>query len=713
MTKSELNAAVSRIERAPNVSLLMRAIEAAYPDNAISVNRVRGQWEVSDSGFAHYASDFADVRRRLASFIEDVHSHNLDDEPSEQAASKPTMVPTPAQQQQANASIDRAVAKAIPGLVKNSFPLTPLNKLRHGHDEGAPAGVCNVRVSGREDGLDELAASIASVGLLQPLVVVASGDLRYVADGNRRLAALLRLAAAGTIAEDHEIDVVVRDAATAREAGLAANINQAPMHEADQVAAYAEMEQTGLKPKEIATRFGVSLPHVKKLLALGSVAPCILDAWRAGKLNIDDVKAFTLAPSVEVQELAFDKLSKRGSIHAYQVRDELGAGHSTATMLKRVGLDAFKAAGGHVVKDLFGDQTAVSDPALLKRLSDERLVARRDELRADGWAWAETEDDLPSEARYMWSTLRSSRREPTEAEAARLREIEAFLEAHDDDDSVEDAAIQAAIAEAHAIEASLLTQPGPDDRARSGCVVSWNYDGTISVREFVLRPEDVKAAKASAAAAGGTEEPEGKALSAALVERLSIQLTEAVQDSFETAPRVALAGLLAGATCGSKWGAPIRLRLEGLGADKASAGDGETFDVLFARYLTMPDADILTALGRVLARGVDLRSSARCPADNPSIQALAGGVKADVLSARLVDRFDAAGFFGSAPKTVTLAAIEEACGADAAAHARKLKKGEIVAIAMDTVVPTGWIPREIRWPGYAGPGAETALSEAA
>lgn len=101
MTKSELNAAVSRIERAPNVTLLMRTIEAAYPDNAISVNRVRGQWEVSDSGFAHYASDFADVRRRLASFIEDVHSHTLDDEPSEQAA--PDMVTQPVQQQQANA----------------------------------------------------------------------------------------------------------------------------------------------------------------------------------------------------------------------------------------------------------------------------------------------------------------------------------------------------------------------------------------------------------------------------------------------------------------------------------------------------------------------------------------------------------------------------------------------------------------------------------
>lgn len=605
-------------------------------------------------------------------------------------------------------------------LIKNVFPLTPLSRLRHGHDEGAPAGVCNVRISGREDGIAELAASIASVGLLSPLVVVRHEGLSYVADGNRRLAALLRLAAAGTIAEDHEVDCVERDAATAREAGLAANLTQAPMHEADQTSAFAEMAVGGLKPKDIAAKFGVAVAHVKRLLALGSVSPRILEAWRTDQLDIDDVQAFTLAPSVEVQELVFDKLSERGSIHAYKIREELGAGHSTATMLKRVGIDAFKAAGGHVIADLFGDQTAVSDPVLLKRLSDEGLSARRDQLRADGWAWAEIEDDLPPGALYLWPTIHSSRREPTEAEAARLREIEAFLEADDDDAAVEDAAIQAAITESHAIEASLSVKPGAEDRARSGCVVSWHYDGTIHVREYVQRPEDVKAAKASAAPAGEAAEPEAKGLSSALLDRLSVQMTQAVQDSLSGSPQAAIAGLLAGATCAAKWHVPFRLRLEGLGAAEASVGDNETFAVLFARYLSMPMPDLLAAVGLILARSVDLRTrtpgagtGAGAPADSQAIQALAGALDADTLTARLHDRFDAKDFFGSAPKAVIVAAIKEACGAEAAARAGKLRKAELVELAIATVVPTGWLPREIRWPGYAGPGVETVLAEAA
>ncbi|KQT93374.1 hypothetical protein ASG60_08390 [Methylobacterium sp. Leaf469] len=596
-----------------------------------------------------------------------------------------------------------------------------LDLLRHGHDASAPEGVANVRVAGRLDGLDELAASIASLGLLQPLIVVMAAGLAFVADGNRRLAALLRLAAAGTIPADALVDVIERDAATAREAGLAANLNQSPMHEADQMLAFAHLASGGLKPKEIASRFGVSVPQVKKLTALGSVAPRILDAWRSGKhgVGFDKVKAFTLAPSVAEQERVFDKLSTRGgSFWSSQVRQELGADHSTGTMLKRVGLDAYKAAGGHVIKDLFGDSTAVSDRTLLQRLSDERLIARRDELRTEGWAWVEIESDLPNEARYSWSTLHSQRREPTAAEAARLQEIEALLEA-EDDGSMPDETIQAAVAESRAIEASLAAKPGDEDRARSGCIVSWTWEGEISLREYVLRPEDVKK-PADKAEAGKPAAVEPAGMSAALLERVSEQLTQAVQDVIPTDGRVALAALLAGATCKDKWSAPARVKLDGLGGEKESVRDNEAFDTLLDRYLAMSVEDLLSAAGKVLARSLDLRSAkaigTAAPVDRRGVMALAGALDPGVLAGRLGERFDAEAYFRAVPRTAVLAAIEEACGAEAANRASKLKKGELVTLAVETVLPTGWLPREIRWPGYAGPGSDepaAALAEAA
>ena len=604
-------------------------------------------------------------------------------------------------------------------MIKNSFPLTPLNRLRHGHDEGAPEGVCNVRISGREDGLDELAASIASVGLLQPLVVVRHEGLSFVADGNRRLAALHLLAAAGTIAEDHEVDVVERDAATAREAGLAANMTQATMHEADQVAAFAALARDGLKAKDIAARFGVAVAHAKRLLALGSVSPRILDSWREGKLTIAQVQAFTLAPSAEEQERVYDKLAQSGRLWANSIREEFGADRSTEDLLKAVGLKAFKNAGGTVIEDLFGDGKVVSDKALLKRLADEKLIARRDELRGEGWGWVELESDLPSNARYFWATIAETRLEPSETQAARLREIEAILEA-EDEGTVSDEVAQALSAEHREIEADLIFKPGNGDRPRSGCIVSWGYDGEIYVREYVLRPEDAKVNTPVAAHDVGPAEPEAKGLSSALLDRLSTQMTEAVQDALVTEPRAALAGLLAGATCRNPWEAPVRLRLEGLGHEGSRVSANETFQALFDRYLSMSDADLFASLGKVLARGIDLRTrtpgagtGAGAPADSPAIQGLAGAIDPGTLAARLRDRFDPADFFGSAPKAVTLTAIAEACGAEAAGRAGKLKKGELVAIAIAEVVPTGWLPREIRWPGYAGPGAEQALAEAA
>lgn len=596
-----------------------------------------------------------------------------------------------------------------------------LSCLRHGHDADAPEGVVNVRLANREDGLIELAASIVALGVLQPLLVVPGADgIFYVADGNRRLAALRQLAGESKIRTDTPVPVIERDAATAREAGLAANLNQVAMHEADQVAAFAEMAKAGLKPTAIAPRFGVAVTHVKRLLALGSVSPRILDAWRQGKLQIAQVQAFTIAPSVEEQDRVFDKLSNSGHLWANSIRQELGADHSTDLLLKAVGVKAFKAAGGHVVEDLFGDSKVVSDRALLKRLADEKLTARRDGLRADGWGWVELEADLPPHARYMWSSIQGVRLDPSETQAARLREIEAVLEA-EDDSGVPDAEIDALSAEHRAIESDLLCEPGNGDRPRSGCIVYLGYDGEVLVREYVLRPENAKATTpVEAAPDAAPAEPEAKGLSSALLDRLSTQMTEAVRDALVTEPRAALAGLLAGATCKNPWSAPVRLRLEGLGHEAARVSDNEAFQVLFERYLSMSDGDLFACLGRVLARGVDLRTrtpgagtGAGAPADSQAIQGLAGAINADVLAARLHSRFDAKDFFGSVSKAVIVAAIEEACGSEAAARAGKLKKGELVTLAVETVVPTGWLPREIRWPGYAGPGAEQALAEAA
>ncbi|MFT8688369.1 MAG: chromosome partitioning protein ParB, partial [Novacetimonas hansenii] len=62
-----------------------------------------------------------------------------------------------------------------------------------------------------------------------------------------------------------------------------------------------------------------------------------------------------------------------------------------------VGLDAYLAAGGHIMRDLFeaDDGGWLQDPAILDRLVMEKLAASAEDIRAEGWKWVETALSFP------------------------------------------------------------------------------------------------------------------------------------------------------------------------------------------------------------------------------------------------------------------------------------------------------------------------------
>ncbi|ACB27157.1 ParB/RepB/Spo0J family partition protein [Methylobacterium radiotolerans] len=583
-----------------------------------------------------------------------------------------------------------------------------LSQLRHGHHPEAPAGVVNVRVTGRDFGLEALAASILSLGVLQPLVVVpGDAGFHYVVDGNRRLAALESLLAEGKLTADAEVPVIVRDAGTAREAGLAANVLQTPMHEADQMLAFAELRRNGMTEKAIAAKFAQPVATVRRLLALGGVSPAVLDAWRIGKVRTDDVKSFTLASHAD-QDRALAKVLADGSV--WRIREYLGANDDIAHLLAYVGAKAYKAAGGVVVEDLFGSRDAVSDVALLKRLAEERLDAECERRRRDGWEWVAKADDLPAGWKWTWPRLSHGSRPLTDAEQARLDELNAFLDA-EDDGSVTDEKLDAADDEAAAIKASARMPLGLEDRARSGVVVTLGRDGKISVDEYVVRPEDTPAKVASDAPAAEPE-PEEKGLSAALIDRLAEQATVAVQAALPSSPRAALAILLAGTLSKSRGSGPVHITLGGLGGALAEANQEGRYDQILAGLLTKTVDELLDVAAAVAGRAVSLRHyDHSAPADRPAAMALMGAIDVDAMASALEDAFDGEAFFKAIPKGAILDIVGEVLGEDVARQVKNNKKGDLVEIAVANVLPTGWLPAEIRHPGYAGPGAVVAPAE--
>ena len=116
----------------------------------------------------------------------------------------------------------------------------------------------NVRRVVHEEGLTELAALIASQGLLQRLSVAARPDGCFaVVAGGRRLRAMQMLVAKGSWDASQSVECKLYGDARAAEVSLAENSGREAMHPADEMEAFRKLVEEGLTVAQVAGRFGV------------------------------------------------------------------------------------------------------------------------------------------------------------------------------------------------------------------------------------------------------------------------------------------------------------------------------------------------------------------------------------------------------------------------------------------------------------------------
>lgn len=151
----------------------------------------------------------------------------------------------------------------------------------------------NVRKTNANEGIEELKASIAAVGVLQSLVVRKSTRGKYaIVAGQRRYRALTALAKGGDIESDTPIPChILAASADPTEISLTENAVRVQMHPADQFEAFRDLIDAGSAPADIAARFGISEAVVKQRLRLARVSPIILSAYREGTLTLEQVQA--------------------------------------------------------------------------------------------------------------------------------------------------------------------------------------------------------------------------------------------------------------------------------------------------------------------------------------------------------------------------------------------------------------------------------------
>lgn len=149
-----------------------------------------------------------------------------------------------------------------------------------------------------EDALEELAASLKSRGVLQPLLVRAhpgrGGQFQIIA-GERRWRAAQR---AGL----HEVPVLVRDLSDtdAMAAGLVENLQRQDLDPIEEAEGYQRLlDEFGMIQEDLAAAVAKSRPHISNMLRLLKLPPGVQKALRAGDLTAGHARALMQHPNPE------------------------------------------------------------------------------------------------------------------------------------------------------------------------------------------------------------------------------------------------------------------------------------------------------------------------------------------------------------------------------------------------------------------------------
>lgn len=139
-----------------------------------------------------------------------------------------------------------------------------------------------------EDALDELAASIATRGVIQPIIV------RPVSEGKYQLVAGERRWRAAQKARLHQIPALVRDLNDREVMALALieNLQREDLNPVEEARAYHRLaEEEGMTQAEIARMVEKSRSHVANIQRLLALPSAVLDLVEAGKLSMGHARA--------------------------------------------------------------------------------------------------------------------------------------------------------------------------------------------------------------------------------------------------------------------------------------------------------------------------------------------------------------------------------------------------------------------------------------
>lgn len=389
---------------------------------------------------------------------------------------------------------------------------------------------------------DELMSSIATLGVIQNLVVAAvkkpKGSFEVIA-GGRRLNQVNRLISAGTFASDYALNCLVIDAdADATLISLNENFHREDMNPADEALAFKTLMDNGADADTVAKSMSVTSRYVMGRMRLCDLAPEIFQALAAGDITLDVAQAFTVRPEHDLQQAIFSQFGNY-AWSPEQIRTRLTAqsvkANSPSALL--VGREAYIAAGGKTLTDLFAskDEELWTSPEILEPLVAQQLAAQGDRLSSEmniGRVIVYPGSYVPYNATEGYVRYDVPSREPTEPEAARMAELEQSIAQYEDHECESDqeydeieAKIQGWQSEIEAVQASLAIIPEEDREALVQFATLAPDGSVVPSGRFLVARERAKSGTSAPTTNGNPQQPDEKSirpisakLSAALAE---------------------------------------------------------------------------------------------------------------------------------------------------------------------------------------------------
>ena len=618
----------------------------------------------------------------------------------------------------------------------------------------------NVRQIKAGVSIESLAADIGRRGLLQSLsvrpILNDAGEetgAYGVQAGGRRLRALQLLVKQKRLAKNAPVPCIVRTEGFVEADSLAENTEREALHPLDQFRAFKALADKGQGEETIAAAFGVSAHVVKQRLRLAKASPVLLQAYEDDEITLDQLMAFCLTDDHERQEQVFDAIQKQWNKGADAIRRMLTektvhAGDRRAIF---VSADAYKAAGGIIIRDLFDDDEGgyLQDVPLLERLVSEKLAAEAEALKAEGWGWVEAAVDFPWNHHRDFRALKPLSPALTEDQDRQLQALLDELEALDEtgDRSEQDETRRDLVI--RAIADLENRSPVFDDaqKAKAGAFISLRDDGPLLIERGYVRREDVADYirdrvhvvtvtgdeddlephpanfNGSMQATQGAEDDEDDA--SALPDRLMIELTAyhslALRDALANNPGIAFLAMLHAMTLRLFYHyttdtcAQIEAK-DALTSPFPGLADFPASSAIAARHRAWEEAlpekpEELWAALQSLDAGNREALFAHCAGltinavHEPQMRVsqkrrhafqLAEALKLDMTQAGWVTRAD--NYLSRVTKSRIIAAVSEAKGEATAELLADLKKKEMAIEAERLLTGSGWLPEPLRVP---------------